>query len=251
MKAEREKGCLFVVATPLGNLKDITLRALEVLGAADLIAAEDTRRTLKLLSAYDLHRPLTSFHENNKLKKIPYLMERLGKGSQICLVTDGGTPAISDPGKELVLECRSSQIPVIPIPGPSAITAALSISGFPGEAFIFLGFLPRRKIRRQRILEKAAGEEKTVILFEAPHRLGPLLQEIRDSLGNRQVLLAREMTKMHEEILQGSLEEVIDELGRNPRKGEMTLLVAGAELNRNILKGERGEITRPLWKEIS
>jgi 16S rRNA (cytidine1402-2'-O)-methyltransferase len=251
MKAEQGKGVLFVVATPLGNLKDITLRALEVLGTADLVAAEDTRRTLKLLSAYDLHPSLTSFHENNKSKKIPYLLGQLQQGARICLVTDGGTPGISDPGKELVRECHDSRIAVTAIPGPSAVTAALSVSGFAGEAFVFLGFLPRRRIRRRRILEKAAAEEKTLILFEAPHRLISLLGEIREIMGDRRVLVAREMTKLHEELLRGSLSDLMEELGRHPRKGEVTLLVAGEESKGNIRRAEEGEAENPHGKEFS
>ena len=222
----KEKGTLYVVATPLGNLKDITLRALEVLKSSDGIAAEDTRRTQKLLSAHDLHAPLISFNENNKYRRIPYLLERLHQGQQVSLVTDGGTPAISDPGKELVREARRAGIAVVPIPGPSALTCALSASGLPGDAFVFLGFLPRRKSRRKKILLEMKVQERTVIIYEAPHRINALLQEIQEVMGEREVALTRELTKVHEEIIVGSLNEVMDRLsGRDP-KGEYTVLLA-------------------------
>ncbi|MEW6185546.1 MAG: 16S rRNA (cytidine(1402)-2'-O)-methyltransferase [Thermodesulfobacteriota bacterium] len=222
----KEKGTLFVVATPLGNLKDITLRALEVLKSSDRIAAEDTRRTQKLLSAHDLHIPLISFNENNKYRRIPFLLEQLRQGQQVSLVTDGGTPAISDPGKELVREARRAGIAVVPIPGPSALTCALSASGLPGDAFVFLGFLPRRKSRRKKILQEMKEQERTVIIYEAPHRINALLQEILEVMGDWEVALTRELTKVHEEILVGSLNEVMDRLsGRDP-KGEYTVLLA-------------------------
>jgi 16S rRNA (cytidine1402-2'-O)-methyltransferase len=222
----KEKGTLFVVATPLGNLKDITLRALEVLKNSDEIAAEDTRRTQKLLSAHNLHVPLISFNENNKYRRMPGLLQRLQEGRQISLVTDGGTPGISDPGRELVREARRAGMAVVPIPGPSALTCALSASGLPGEAFVFLGFLPRRRSRRKKILQEMKEQERTVILYEAPHRIMALLQEVQEVMGQREVVLTRELTKIHEEILTGSLDEVLDRLsGRDPR-GEYTVLVA-------------------------
>jgi 16S rRNA (cytidine1402-2'-O)-methyltransferase len=224
-----EKGTLYVVATPLGNLKDITLRALEVLKGSDLIAAEDTRRTQKLLSAYDLHCPLISFNENNKYRKLPYLIERLKQGQRISLVTDGGTPCISDPGRELVREARQTGIPVVPIPGPSALICALSASGLPGDSFVFLGFLPRRKSRRKKILQEMKEQRRTVILYEAPHRIGDLLEEIRTVLGEREVTLTRELTKIHEEIISGPISELILQLSDREPKGEYTLLLAPAE----------------------
>jgi len=224
-----KKGTLYVVATPLGNLKDITLRALEVLKGSDLVAAEDTRRTQKLLSAFDLHSPLISFNENNKHRKIPHLIARLGQGQQISLVTDGGTPCISDPGRELVLETRRAQIPVVPIPGPSALTCALSASGLPADSFVFLGFLPRRKSRRRKILQEMEGQKRTVIFYEAPHRIGDLLEEIRAVLGEREIVLTRELTKVHEEILAGPISGLIHQLVNREPKGEYTLLLSPAE----------------------
>jgi 16S rRNA (cytidine1402-2'-O)-methyltransferase len=223
------KGTLYVVATPLGNLKDITLRALEVLKGSDLIAAEDTRRTQKLLSAYDLHCPLISFNENNKYRKIPNLIERLKHGEKISLVTDGGTPGISDPGRELVREARQARIMVVPIPGPSALICALSASGLPGDSFVFLGFLPRRKSRRKKILQEMKEQKRTVIFYEAPHRIGDLLEEIRAVLGEREVTLTRELTKVYEEIISGPVSELIRQLSDREPKGEYTLLLSPEE----------------------
>ncbi len=224
-----EEGVLYVVATPLGNLKDITLRALEVLKGSDLIAAEDTRRTQKLLSAYDLHCPLISFNENNKYRKIPFLIERLKQGQQISLVTDGGTPGISDPGRELVRETRQTRIAVVPIPGPSALICALSASGLPGDSFIFLGFLPRRKSRRKKVLQEIKEQKRTVIFYEAPHRIRNLLEEIKAVLGERELTLTRELTKIHEEIISGSVSELLRQLADREPKGEYTLLLAPPE----------------------
>lgn len=224
-----EKGTLYVVATPLGNLKDITLRALEVLKDSDLIAAEDTRRTQKLLSAYDLHGPLISFNEDNQYRKIPSLIDRLKQGQRISLVTDGGTPGISDPGRELVREARLARIAVVPIPGPSALVCALSASGLPGDSFIFLGFLPRRKSRRKRILEEMKEQKRTIILYEAPHRIGDLLKEIQTVLGEREVTLTRELTKIHEEIISGPVSEHLQRLADREPRGEYTVLLSPAE----------------------
>jgi 16S rRNA (cytidine1402-2'-O)-methyltransferase len=228
-RAASEPGTLYVVATPLGNLKDITLRALEVLKDSNLIAAEDTRRTQKLLAAYDLHVPLTSYHEYNKQAKSRVLIERLLRGDQVGLVTDGGTPGISDPGRELVRQARESGIPVVPIPGPSAVACALSVSGMEGGAFVFLGFLPRRKSRRRRILEETAAQGRTVVLYESPYRIKKLLSEIRDLLGDLDVFLTRELTKIHEELLSGSISQVLQDLGDKDVLGEITLILAPSE----------------------
>jgi 16S rRNA (cytidine1402-2'-O)-methyltransferase len=230
----KDIGALFIVATPLGNLKDITLRALEVLKESDLIAAEDTRRTHKLLSAYDLHIPLTSYHENNKIKKIPSLIERMKQGQRISLVTDGGTPGISDPGSELVREARREMIPVIPIPGPSALTCAISASGLPGDSFVFLGFLPRRKSRRKRILEEVKDQTRTIVLYEAPHRIAELLREIQNVLGEREMVMARELTKVYEEILCGPISQLIEQISERKPKGEFCLLLSPPKLRKEI-----------------
>jgi 16S rRNA (cytidine1402-2'-O)-methyltransferase len=224
------KGTLYIVATPLGNLKDITLRALEVLKDSDLIAAEDTRRTQKLLSAYDLHSPLISYNENNKFRKLGSLIARLQQGQQICLVSDGGTPGVSDPGKELVEEARQAGIPVIPIPGPSALICALSASGLSGDSFVFLGFLPRRKSRRKKVLQEMKEQKRTLIFYEAPHRIRDLLQEIETVLGDRKAVLTRELTKLYEEILSGTVSGLIRQLADREPKGEYCLLLAPLEL---------------------
>ena len=230
MASFENKGTLYIVATPLGNLKDITLRALEVLKASDLIAAEDTRRTQKLLSAYDLHSQLISFNENNKFRKMSSLIERLRQGQQISLVSDGGTPGVSDPGKELVAEARRAGIAVIPIPGPSALICALSASGLSGDSFVFLGFLPRRKSRRKKILQEMKEQRRTLIFYEAPHRIRNLLEEIEAVLGDREAVLARELTKIYEEILSGTVSELIRQLADREPKGEYCLLLAPLKL---------------------
>lgn len=228
-RAVNESGTLYVVATPLGNLKDITLRALEVLKGSDLIAAEDTRRTQKLLSAYDLHVPLTSYHEHNKQAKSRLLIDRLLRGEKVGLVTDGGTPGISDPGRELVQQAREAGIQVVPIPGPSAVTCALSVSGMEGGAFVFLGFLPRRRSRRRRILEETATQGRTVVLYESPYRIKKLLSEIKELLGDVEVFLTRELTKIHEELLSGTVSQVLQGLGEREVLGEITLILAPSE----------------------
>jgi 16S rRNA (cytidine1402-2'-O)-methyltransferase len=229
-----EKGTLFVVATPLGNLKDITIRALEVLKETDLIAAEDTRRTQKLLAAYGIHVPLTSYNENNKFRKTAFLINQLRQGRKISLVTDGGTPGISDPGCDLVREVREAQIPVVPVPGPSALACALSASGFPGDSFLFLGFLPRRKSRRQKILKEIKDQRRTIIFYEAPHRIADLLMEIREALGNREGALTREMTKIHEEILTGTMEDLIRQVKERETKGEYCFIMAPLKKSEKI-----------------
>ena len=228
------KGTLFVVATPLGNLKDITIRALEVLKEVDLIAAEDTRRTQKLLSAYDIHTPLTSYNENNKFRKTGLLINHMRQGRKISLVTDGGTPGISDPGGELVREAREARIPVVPVPGPSALVCALSASGIPGDAFVFLGFLPRRKSRRRKILQEMKEQKRTVIFYEAPHRIAHLLMEIKEALGNREGVLTRELTKIHEEILTGTLEDLIQRVNEGQPRGEYCFILAPLKKSERI-----------------
>jgi 16S rRNA (cytidine1402-2'-O)-methyltransferase len=248
----KEQGILYIVATPLGNLKDITLRALEVLGGSDLIAAEDTRRTQKLLAAHNLHTALTSYNENNKHRKTRLLIERLRNGQKICLVTDGGTPGISDPGAELVREAREAQISVVPIPGPSALVCALSASGLAGDSFVFLGFLPRRKSRRQKVLQEMEDQKRTVIIYEAPHRIAELLTEILAVLGNREGVLTRELTKVHEEFLTGSMESLISQIEEKEPRGEYCLLLAPLkqdkhlnEENRNIMYKGWGSTHHP------
>ena len=221
-------GVLYIVATPIGNLEDVTLRALKVLKEVDLIAAEDTRHTQKLLSHYDIRTPQTSYHEHNEKTKARPLVERLLQGQNIALVTDAGVPAISDPGYRLVVEAIKADIRVTPIPGPSALTAVLSASGLPTDRFVFEGFLPAKKKERRDRLEALRGEVRTVVCFEAPHRLMESLRDIHELLGDREVVVAREVSKVYEEFLRGLANEVIHRLAGREIRGELTLVIKGS-----------------------
>jgi len=221
-------GVLYVVATPIGNLEDVTLRALRVLKEVDLIAAEDTRHTQKLLGHYDVRTPLTSYHEHNERTKARPLVERLLQGQNIALVTDAGVPAISDPGYRIVVEASSAGIQVTPIPGPSALTAVLSASGLPTDRFVFEGFLPAKKKERRDRLEALRGEMRTIVCFEAPHRLLESLRDIHGLLGDRAVVVAREVSKIYEEFLRGTVSDVIDRLTGQDIRGELTLVIKGS-----------------------
>jgi 16S rRNA (cytidine1402-2'-O)-methyltransferase len=194
-------GILFVVATPIGNLEDVTLRALRILREADLVAAEDTRRTGKLLSHYQIRKPMVSLHEHNEFREAPRLVHRLLAGESIALVSDAGTPGISDPGARLVRNARAAGIDVVPIPGPSAVTAALSVAGFDETEFTFLGFPPASGAERSTWLTRLASEPRILVLFEAPHRIERLRRELQDAVGSRPILVLRELTKIHEELV--------------------------------------------------
>lgn len=225
-----ETGILYVVATPLGNLEDITLRALRILrDEVSLIAAEDTRHSRKLLSHYQISTPLISYFEANEAIRIPLLLEKLQQGVSIALVSDAGTPGISDPGYRLVKAAREQHIAVIPIPGPTALIAALSVSGLPTDRFVFEGFLPARGGKRKRRLEALREEERTIILYESPYRILSLLETLQ-SWGDRRVVIAREMTKVFEEFLSGSIPEVLATLQQRKIQGEFTIVVEGAHL---------------------
>ena len=224
-KPPHQKGRLFLVATPIGNLEDITVRALRLLGEADLIACEDTRHTAKLLNHYGIHKPTLSYHQHNESARAEELLERLEQGAQIVLVSDAGTPGISDPGHRLVSLCLQRQIPVIPIPGASAVIAALVASGLPTEEFLFVGFLPSRSTERRKALQKLAQENRTLALYEAPHRLVDTLSDALDCLGRRQAVIAREITKIHEEFLRGDLAELLVRVQQRPVRGEITILI--------------------------
>jgi 16S rRNA (cytidine1402-2'-O)-methyltransferase len=227
--ASESSGRLYVVATPIGNLEDITYRAVRILGEADLIACEDTRLTRKLLDCYGIQKPTVSYHEHNETERAPELVERMRAGARIALVSDAGVPLISDPGYRLVRAAVDAGIPVEPIPGPSAALAALSASGLPTDAFHFAGFLPARPGQRIHALEKLAGEQATLIFFEAPHRIVETLEAMNQVLGPRPVVVARELTKIHEEFLRGSAAEVAALLlSRDVLKGEITVLVGKA-----------------------
>src|SRR5947208_8423224 len=221
-------GCLYLVGTPIGNLEDVTLRALRILKEVDQIACEDTRHTQKLLTHYDIHKPLVSYHEHNELTRAPELVVSLEQGAKIALVTDAGMPLVSDPGHRLVTLCLRHHIPVIPIPGPSALLAALSASGLPNEEFLFVGFLPARTGERRRALERLRIEDRTLILYEAPHRVAETIADAHEILGDRPACLAREVTKIHEEFRRATLSELSSSLEEKPVRGEITLLIGAA-----------------------
>lgn len=222
-------GTLYVVATPIGNLEDITQRALRVLGDVEIIAAEDTRRTRVLLNQYKIERPLTSFYEHNEAHKAPGLIKRLEEGASIALVSEAGTPAISDPGYRLIQLAIARGVPVVPIPGPSAIIAALAVSGLPTDRFVFEGFLPKKPGKRRKRLEALRGEARTVIFYESPRRLRALLWEILEMWGDRRVAVARELTKKFEEVVRGTIAEVHAHFAEHPPLGEVTIVVEGAK----------------------
>lgn len=222
-------GRLFVVATPIGNLADITLRALRVLGSVDVIAAEDTRTSRKLLSHHGIRTPLVSYHAHNEALRTHELLDRMERGESVALVSEAGTPSISDPGYRLIREAIAAGVAVEPIPGPSAILAALVVSGLSSDAFVFEGFLPRRRTERKRRLEGLSGEPRTLVFFEAPHRLDQSVTDLLDVLGDRRVALCRELTKVHEEVRRGTLSELVESLRRRPVKGEIVLAVEGAQ----------------------
>lgn len=220
-------GTLYICATPIGNLEDITLRALRVLKEVDLIAAEDTRHTRKLLSHYEINTPLTSYYEHNARQKGPYLLEQLLQGKKIALVSDAGTPGISDPGSLLVQEAIKAQVPVVPVPGVTAFVTALCVSGLPTDKFVFEGFLPRKDKERKKQLENLIREERTLIFYEAPHRLLITLKSINEVMPNRRLVIARELTKQYEEILRGTPGELLKHFEENPPRGEFTLILQG------------------------
>jgi 16S rRNA (cytidine1402-2'-O)-methyltransferase len=221
-------GCLYLVATPIGNLEDITLRALRVLREADLIACEDTRQTQKLLQHYAIHKEMVSYHAHNELMRAPELVIQLEEGAQVALVSDAGTPVVSDPGHRLVVLCLRHHIPVVPIPGPSAFVAALAASGVPTDEFLFVGFLPPRAGARRKKLDALKSEPRALVLYEAPHRLAETLADAADILGSRHAVVAREVTKIHEEFLRGSLPELRDAARKRAPRGEITLLIGPA-----------------------
>ena len=221
-------GCLYLVATPIGNLEDITLRALRVLKEADLIACEDTRQTQKLLQHYAIHKELVSYHAHNELTRAPELVIQLEEGAQVALVSDAGTPVVSDPGHRLVVLSLRHHIPVVPIPGPSAFVAALAASGMPTEEFLFVGFLPSRAGARRKKLDELKSEPRALVLYEAPHRLADTLADAAEILGSRHAVVAREITKIHEEFLRGSLGELRDAARQREPRGEITLLIGPA-----------------------
>jgi len=219
------------VGTPIGNLEDITLRALRVLREVGLIAAEDTRRTRQLLARYGIHTPLISYHDHNKQARLPVLLAAL-REKDVALVSEAGMPGLSDPGYELIRAALEAGFVVVPVPGPSAVITALVVSGLPADSFVYLGFLPRRRSQRRRFLQSLAQERRTLVAFEAPHRLLESLEDILDILGDRELAVARELTKVHEEIWRGKVSGALERFRSSPPKGEFTLVIAGAEEER-------------------
>lgn len=223
-------GTLYIVATPLGNLEDITLRAIRVLREASVIACEDTRRTVKLLNRYEIRTPLTVFHEYNKTRAGAGILRRLRDGESVALVSDAGTPAISDPGYELVREAIAGGAPIEVVPGPSALISALVVSGLPTDHFTFEGFLPARREKRRKAMQSLAGETRTMIFYESPQRIAAFLEEAAEAFGDRRACVVRELTKIHEEILRGTLPELVAEIGgRESVLGEVTVVIAGGQ----------------------
>lgn len=237
-------GMLYLCATPIGNLEDITYRVLRILKEVDLIAAEDTRNSIKLLNHFEIKTPMTSYHEYNKYEKGRYLVEQMQEGKNIALITDAGTPGISDPGEELVAMCYETGISVTSLPGPAACITALTISGLPTRRFSFEAFLPSDKKERAVILEELKRETRTIILYEAPHRLVKTLEELSEKLGDRKIALCRELTKKHETVFRGSLLEAVSWYKENPPKGECVMVLEGRS------REEMEQEARQQWEDM-
>ena len=224
-------GKLYIVATPIGNLEDITLRALRILKEVDLIAAEDTRQTLKLLNHFEISKPLISYHRHNEDIKSNILIEKLKNGENIALVSDAGTPGICDPGEEVIKKAIEENIEVIPIPGACALINALIVSGLNTSEFLFLGFLPLNKKLRKEKFEEIKKSEKTIIIYEAPHKMKNTLQDLKDVINDRKIVLSRELTKIHEEFIRKNINELLDNIDN--LKGEMILIIEGNKKEKN------------------
>lgn len=241
----KEVGKLFICPTPIGNLEDITLRTLNTLKEVDLIAAEDTRHTIKLLNHYDIKKPLTSYHEHNKNEKGKFLIEKIIDGESIALVSDAGMPAISDPGEDLVKLAIENNIDVVALPGPTAFILALILSGFSTRRFVYEGFLSHNKKERKEELKKFVSETRTVVFYESPHRLKAVLSDINNVLGNREIAVIRELTKKYEEVFRGSVESAIRKFDIQDPRGEFVVVIEG----RSVEEIERQE--SELWKDLS
>ena len=246
-----QKGVLYIVATPIGNLEDITVRALKILRDVDLIAAEDTRKSGKLLSHYRIKNRLVSYHEHNEKRRTPELVDQLLEGTSIALVSNAGTPCVSDPGYRLVAAAVANKIPVVPVPGPSAVMTAMSAAGLPTDSFVFIGFAPKKKGKRMKLLAELAFEPRALIFFESPRRILTFLEEVVSYIGDRPAVLAREMTKLHAEFIRGSVSEILETLEAKPEiKGECTLLVGGCQKEKAVGRAVvKAEITSALEKQ--
>lgn len=242
---QKQVGCLYLCATPIGNLEDITLRVLRILKEVDLIAAEDTRNSVHLLQHFDIHTPMTSYHEFNKIEKAYQLIEKMKKGTRVALITDAGTPGISDPGEELVRLCREQGIPVTSLPGAAACITALSMSGLSSRRFTFEAFLPREKKARLTVLKELEHDTRTIILYEAPHHLKKTLKELYQVLGNRRISVCRELTKKFETVFLTTLEHALDFYNKEEPRGEFVLILEGCSREKLV------EEERDRWKQLS
>lgn len=238
-------GQLYLCATPIGNLEDITFRVIRILKEVDLIGAEDTRNSIKLLNHFEIKTSMTSYHEYNKVDKAKYLVGLMMNGKDIALITDAGTPGISDPGEELVRQCIEAGIVVTSVPGPAACITALTMSGLSTRRFAFEAFLPSDKKQRSAILEELKNESRTIIIYEAPHHLLSTLRELKDALGDRQMSLCKELTKRHESMVHGRIEELIKSFEASPPRGEYVLVIEGKSLER------KEEEVKESWRTIS
>ena len=252
-------GTLYVVATPIGHRDDLTLRALKILGQVDLIAAEDTRKTRRFLELHGIKGSFISYHEHNEKERTPQILKKLQTGTSIALVSNAGTPTVSDPGYRLIKSAASHEVTIVPVPGVSAAATALSVAGLPTDAFTFAGFLPKKKGKRLKLLDQLAQEPRTLIFYESPKRIQTLINEIIDTMGDRFGVLAREMTKLHEEFIRDQLSEILAILKkRSAIKGECTLLVSGWDDNRavewesvkNEIKDQLQSSTEPVSKLV-
>ena len=239
------QGKLYLCATPIGNLEDITYRVLRTLKEVDLIAAEDTRNSIKLLNHFDIHTPMTSYHEYNKIEKAEVLIRKMQEGTNIALITDAGTPGISDPGEDLVRMCYEAGIDVTSLPGPAACITALTLSGLPTRRFSFEAFLPSDKKERQAVLVELVNETRTMIIYEAPHRLVKTLNELKDTLGNRKMTLCRELTKKHETAFASTIEDILKFYETQEPKGECVLVIEGKS------RAELVQEERAKWEEMT
>ena len=239
------QGKLYLCATPIGNLEDITYRVLRTLKEVDLIAAEDTRNSIKLLNHFDIHTPMTSYHEYNKIEKAEVLIRKMQEGTNIALITDAGTPGISDPGEDLVRMCYEAGIEVTSLPGPAACITALTLSGLPTRRFAFEAFLPSDKKERQAVLAELVNETRTIILYEAPHRLLKTLNELLEVLGNRKMTLCRELTKKHETAFASTIEDILKFYETQEPKGECVLVIEGKS------RAELVQEERARWEEMT